>query len=407
MKCIADETCFYESPSPADVFCFTPTLAKLPGGRLVATFDFGGPGVGNLPGPHSLCGDYVCGNQCHVFISDDHGHAWRETCVLPMYHARAFAAPGNRVYLLGAADGLSIAVSHDNGETWSGVATLENRHRWEASGASYDVSEGRIAIVMEQRQTEDDWPGVAPVLMSAKLSDDLTCAENWTFSPPFVFEEHIHVPDQFGIPFYPYGTEKSGGRFCGSPGWLEVNVQRIHDPSHVYYDGRSVILLMRTHTAMTNIAAVARGYWREDGGLAVEPFPTPAGGRRLLVPFPGGHMRFHIVYDEISRLYWLAASQATDSMIRPELLGDDRYGLPDNERHRLVLYFSKNLFDWCFAGVVAIGASQRCSRHYASMVVVGDDLLLLSRSSDEHAPNPHNSNLLTLHRIPDFRRLVY
>ena len=164
---------------------------------------------------------------------------------------------------------------------------------------------------------------------------------------------------------------------------------------------------MRMHTAMTNIAAVARGIRHNDGSLAIEPFSTPAGGKRLLVPFPGGHMRFHIVYDEQSRLYWLASTQATDSMIRPELLGDDRYGLPDNERHRLVLHFSRNLFDWCFAGVIAIGKTPRFSRHYPAMVIVDDDLLLLSRSSDERAPNPHDSNLLTLHRIRDFRKLAY
>ena len=118
-------------------------------------------------------------------------------------------------------------------------------------------------------------------------------------------------------------------------------------------------------------------------------------------------MKFHVVYDEKSKLYWLVTSQSTDSMRRPELLSNDRYGLPDNERHRLALYFSSNLFDWCFAGMIAISPSPKQSRHYASMVICGDDLLIASRSGDELASSAHNGNLNLLHRVHNFRDLVY
>jgi hypothetical protein len=65
------------------------------------------------------------------------------------------------------------------------------------------------------------------------------------------------------------------------------------------------------------------------------------------------------------------------------------------------------MVDWCFAGLVAAGPVERASRHYASTVVDGDDLAILSRSGDEHAHNPHNGNRITLYRVPDFRKLVY
>ena len=127
----------------------------------------------------------------------------------------------------------------------------------------------------------------------------------------------------------------------------------------------------------------------------------------LHIPFPGGQMKFDICYDEISKYYWLICSQTTDSMKRPECLPDDRFGLPDNERHRLVLYFSKNMFDWCFAGVIAIGKTAKQSRHYASMVIKDNDILILSRSGDENALSAHNGNMITLHRVADFRNLTY
>ena len=85
----------------------------------------------------------------------------------------------------------------------------------------------------------------------------------------------------------------------------------------------------------------------------------------------------------------------------------DRINLPNNERHRLVLHFSKNLIDWCFAGVVAIGKTALDARHYASMIVVDQDLCILSRSANQQAKNAHDGNLITFHRVQNFRELVY
>ena len=118
-------------------------------------------------------------------------------------------------------------------------------------------------------------------------------------------------------------------------------------------------------------------------------------------------MKFHILYDEITQLFWLLSTQTTDSMTRAELLPKDRFNLPYNERHRLQLHFSRNCIDWCFAGLVTKTDSPRQARHYASMVIDGDDLLVLSRSGDERAANAHNGNMITFHRIRDFRQLVY
>ena len=85
----------------------------------------------------------------------------------------------------------------------------------------------------------------------------------------------------------------------------------------------------------------------------------------------------------------------------------DRYNLPDNERQRLQLHFSKNCVDWCFAGLVDMGETTGQSRHYASMCILGDDLYILSRSGDSEAATPHNTDMITLHEVKDFRALVY
>ena len=81
--------------------------------------------------------------------------------------------------------------------------------------------------------------------------------------------------------------------------------------------------------------------------------------------------------------------------------------MADNERRRLVLHFSKNCVDWCFAGLICQGDADVESRHYASMAIDGDDMLILSRSGDTRAKNPHDVNRITLHRVRAFRDLVY
>jgi len=41
------------------------------------------------------------------------------------------------------------------------------------------------------------------------------------------------------------------------------------------------------------------------------------------------------------------------------------------------------------------------------MAIDGDDLVVLSRSGDERAKTAHDGNLITFHRVRDFRGLVY
>jgi hypothetical protein len=411
MKTLATEKILFESPDTQNVYCYSPGIARTESGRLIATFDLGGAGVKDLPGVKSTHGDFGLCNQGKVYISDDHGKTWRHTADLPMMHARPFVA-GNAVYVIGHNGVLSISRSDDNGETWSGAYVLDDTEIWHQAPCAVDYRHGKIYLTMEAAVPGATWPGVAPVLMSAAVDSDLTQRENWKFSNKLVFPEKIKNSSVTGTPFYPTEDLNPDGadkRFCGDPCWLESHVVRIYDKNHNLYDpeDKTVYLWMRAHTGMTNIGAIARGEEAEDGSLSLNIAKSPAGSPMIFIPLPGGQMKFHIIYDKETKLYWLLSTQSTDSMTRPHLLPDDRYGLPDNERQRLQLHFSKNLFDWCFAGIVADGGSAKHSRHYASMVIDGNDLLILSRSGDHRAKSAHNGNLITSHKISDFRKLVY
>ena len=406
MKLIATEQIIYKSPSPQEVFCFSPSIAVLPSGRILAGFDFGGPGVAKLPGVKTLSGDYNSGNQGKILASDDGGVTWEHLSDLAMYHARLFV-DGKRVYFLGHDHGITVSASDDEGKTWTDTELLDDSCQWHQSPCAVHMEEDYVYLTMEKK-VGNQWPDVAPVMIRGKRGTDLTKKENWTFSNTFLYPQNM--PTTLGIPFYVTGALTPDGkdkRYCGPPCFLESHVVKIRDKGHILYDENTLHIWMRQHSGLTNIAAIAKCKIKEDGSMEIGMETTPAGTPIFHVPFPGGHMKFDVCYDEKSKYYWLVTSQSTDSMTRPELLPDDRYNIPDNERHRLALYFSTNMFDWCFAGMVAMGKTNLHSRHYASMAIYGDSLLILSRSGDENARTAHNGNLLTLHTVENFRELIY
>jgi hypothetical protein len=256
---------------------------------------------------------------------------------------------------------------------------------------------------------------MAPVLMAAPVNADLGLRKSWTFASELSFREALeqNPVSGVGIPFFKPGPTCPGSgeraRTMSAVGWLETNVVQFIDADHVWYDpeGRTFYLWMRAHTGSTGLAAIAKAVEHPDGSIVTEVASAPSGEPMLFVPCPGGQMRFHILYDEVTALFWLLSSVATDSMTRADRLPDNRFSLPNNERHILALHYSRNCLDWCLAGIVAAGEDPGQARHYASMVIDGEDLHVLSRSGDARAKSSHDTNLITFHTVSRFRNLVY
>ena len=407
-----DYVVVFESPLPDGAFCYTPGLVRLESGRLIATMDLGGLRVPELNPPIALENSERGGftSVGKIFTSDDGGQTWQHRADFPGIHARPFVA-GECIYVLGQAGDLLILRSDDAGETWSLPVKLTNGEYWHQSACNVHYVNGNVYLVMEKRVyfEQDRWPvhEQAPVLMRGRLGDDLTQPENWTFASELAFHDILPYDlDLMGFPFWtPYGTERT----MAPMGWLETNIVQFYDPDHVWYNptGHTFHLWMRAHTGGTGYAAIAKVVEHNDGTMTTQVEAVPSGQRILFVPCPGGQMRFHVLYDEQDKLYWLLSTLAWDSMTHVDKLPADRYNLPNNERQVLALHFSKNMVDWRMAGVVAQGNSARESRHYASMVFDGDDLLVLSRSGDHRAKSAHDGNLITFHRVKNFRSLVY
>ena len=127
-------------------------------------------------------------------------------------------------------------------------------------------------------------------------------------------------------------------------------------------------------------------------------------------PLPGGNGKFFIVYDEQSRMYWMASNPPANSqgvVESPSVLG--------NDRRFLMLWYSLDALNWFPAGCIARAKKLTEAFMYPSLVISGDDLLVLSRTphnysgkrAEARAKNGfHDANLLTLHRVRDFRSLA-
>lgn len=403
----------YRAPDPSRVYAYSPGLTVLPDGTFIATFDH----------EHTLRGE-TCPDgsplKGRIYASTDGGVTWEERATMPIYHARPFVA-GDSVYVLGHNLNLGMVRSDDQGRTWSSASWLTEGQEWHQAPCNVHYAGGRVYLVME-RVTDPSWPEwpvsvMAPVLMSAPVDADLTKRDAWVFSSELTWRDVVKEfgkPNLVGVPFFHIGDATpevaDDHRPMASPGWLETNVVQFTDPNHLWFDptGRTFHLWMRAHTGSTNFAAILKAVESEDRTrIAVSVERAPSGEPLVLLPCPGGHMKFHILYDAPSERYWLLASQPTDSMTRPDRLPANRFNLPSNERQRLVLYFSKNCVDWCFAGRVDDTGDYGQSRHYASMAIYGDDLFVLSRSGDVYAKSAHDTNLITFHTVRDFRKLVY
>ncbi len=383
-RLLAGEKVITTSPNPDSIYLYTPAIAEAFGGRFVVAVDYGGPGTYSLDGPKSDFGDYKAGNQIRVLLSDDKGRTWRETPArIPMMHEILFKAGGS-LYMIGHSGRLLITRSDDNGETWSEPAVLCPEPRWHQSCTAVDVYDGKVTLVYEKWVAEKHkWPGVGPVLMQAREDADLTDPSNWKFSELYNPDDDMEAARPSGIPV----------NAPGAPGMLETNVIRVHNPANPFYDatGKSVALLARASTGFPDIGVMLKGYEREDGSLAIGRFRKNE-GEVYFVHIPGGDLKFHILYDPESRLYWLLHSQIDGRM---------------NYRRRLALSYSPDLLRWTFAGLVAVGPTDHSARHYATMIQDGDDLFIVSRSGDERARTAHDGNIVTFHRIKDFRKLIY
>ncbi|NQT15132.1 MAG: exo-alpha-sialidase [Planctomycetes bacterium] len=348
-----------------------PGIVGAPDGSLLATVPYWWRGGPKRPG------------VVHVLRSSDGGVTWERRPPLEYFTAMPWTHDG-AIYLFAHRDGrgryrnddLVLRRSEDGGRTWSKPVTLFEGPFWNCP-TGIVMSGGYVYRAFDQL----DVPGRAERVAAGDLSRDLMDPAAWRISPPVAFPG-------------PAPALCRGGR-CRKNRWLEPNVIQI---------GEKLRVLSRVEMDSMATANVCGVCDLDDDGerLSLEFVQYH--------PMPGGQNKFHIVYDDVSRLFWTPATLVTDSQDQLGYCQEARKrgeftGGGGNERRILMLMYSVDALNWFQAGCIAMASRLRRSFMYASPWIDGEDLLIVSRTSHE-GRDQHDADRCTFHRVSGFRRLA-
>lgn len=383
---------------PAKAICVgSPDIIQLASGRLIASMELWlkrptSGDEGGIDYPH----------HCKIKASDDGGETWKQISTNGITWGSLFFVK-DALHMIGNDPhkrDIRITRSPDGGETWSDPVVLFNDSRYHGSATPVHEKDGFV-----YRGFEDMDLGSASLVVAGDLSNDLLDPTAWRMS------NKVEPPRN--TPSLSRGAStKRDGRDSGGNWFLEGNVVEIRDELYV---------LLRTRIDVQLTAGMTSVCKLEDDGKTMD--------YRFVqfYPMPGGQNKFKILYDDVSGLYWTCTTVIPDSYQSPKPLAERGFhGNPGNTRRILMLNYSIDGLNWFQAGCVAMSKNPLESFHYSSQVVVGDDLLVLSRSSiggdrqyqdytwrtsytegKAKLPyNNHDSNMITLHRVKNFRSLA-
>jgi hypothetical protein len=212
-------------------------------------------------------------------------------------------------------------------------------------------------------------------LVTCDLARGVMSPDAWTLSDTVP----VAVPPALNPGFFP----------GPSMGTLEGNVIEVNGRLRVL--ARQVVDRYGT----SNIAAVFEV--RQDSG-------APALSFTQLFPIPGAHGKFDIVYDAPSQLYWMATNLESNSQ---NLVTHPSGCHKGRDRRFLTLWYALDALNWFPAGYIAVAEQMEQTFNYPCMIIDGDDLAILSRTTLNAAHyTSHDADAVTFHRVPHFRSLA-
>ncbi len=344
-------------------FVGSPTLAILPNGHYVAGHDLFRRGGGETE---------KVGGITKVFRSTDRGATWSPTARIEGAFWSTLFAHGGSLYLFGytkQGGAMVIRRSDDEGATWTEPldATSGLLHPGPAGGTPNPpvVHGGRLWIASGTRA------------VSAPTGADLLQAAAWTRSR--------------GL-----GGDSSwlGGRFTF---WSEGQV--------VASPATGVLVLPKI---------------KDRNNTALLRYVDPAGRPQFdpaqdFASLPGADKKFGVRYDDVSGRFWALTNPVLPQHTPKKKWKPTwrnpfrRVASPNMVRNTAALYSSADLRTWELERVVLYSAdAKHVGFQYLNFLIEGADIVLVSRTAYNvglwKTPRAHDSNLLTFHRIPNFRQ---
>ncbi|WP_148072631.1 sialidase family protein [Bythopirellula goksoeyrii] len=310
------------------------------------------------------------GGYIIVTKSKNGGKTWERMPDLPYAEATPFLAQ-DKLYLFTQPkqhQDVYYMCSSDNGESWTEAVKVMEGPFWNCQTNFVEKDENLYWVLDKNHQ--------GTVAIAGDLSMDLLDPKAWRVSN---FLEPVMTPPEFrptGTKRYASQKEKSRFRDWN----LEGNLMLVDD---------QIRIAARVNPNPGGTPAIATLFDLEDkNGQLTLSYDQH-------YPWPGAQSKFAILHDSKTNLFWMACNLAMGP------LGEEA---PD--RRYLMLYFGHDGLNWLPAGCVAFAPTPGQSFMYPSMLIDGDDIVILSRTARESG-HFHDADLSTFHRIKDFRLLAW
>lgn len=346
----------------------TPSLVKLPSGRLVASMD-----VYAKDAPQNLS---------MLFYSEDGGANWRYlTQLFPCYWGKLFVHK-EVLYLLSQSTeygDLLIGASYDEGHTFTPPVRLFSGSckpkGWGPHHQSMPIlrHNGRLFTSCEYGGFQQGRRTHAAGVLSVSVDADLLSPESWELSDFLYYDESWKDAP----------TKRCLGMMEGSivlgPDGTMYNIMRV------------------------NIAESGEPTYGKALLLRVDPdHPGRMPKFERFVDMPGAcNARFSVYRDPVTKKYVSIVNE-----IKPALYPD---GLPLRVRNVASLAVSENLLDWKVVRRLHDYShldTQYVGMQYIDLLIDGDDLFYLSRTALNGASNFHDTNYSTFHVLRNFRQYL-
>jgi len=355
----------------------SPSIVRLPGGDLLITHDYFGPGAARTPeGEWGLTS---------VYRSSDDGRTWATVNHIMGSFWGGLFVHQEAVHLLGISQEYGSVVirrSDDGGLTWTHPADdrsgllFRGGPRREAPNyhcAPVPVLQagGRLYRAVEDCDPCVWGSGFRSCVISADEAADLLDAASWTMSNK--------------LPFDPAWTPPAWGQ-VDVPGWLEGNV--VESP-----DGELWNILRFNSAPAVDKAAMVRV---EEDGARLDFDPGTG-----FIDLPGGMTKFTIRRDPATGLYLTLSNNNTDPAWATQRNVLSLHASEDLRRWRHVKTLREDDSGLPWADSVRLTGFQ-----YVDWQFDGDDLIYVVRTAYRGAHNFHDANRVTFHRLPAYSQLL-
>ncbi|MBA7577250.1 hypothetical protein ES708_19097 [subsurface metagenome] len=357
-------TVIAHSPAHTEKYIGSPSIVVLPDGDYIVSHDHFGPGGRRLLYKETL-----------IYRSVDRGKTWTKLATIQnQFWSTLFYFHGD-LYLIGTRGGSSdilIRKSSDGGVNWTlplddqtGVIAEGHYHCAPIPVVEHD---GRIWRAMEIADPEKS--SAQAVMLSAPVEKDLLKASSWKISRGLGITRH----------WYNSNMET----------WIEGNAV-------VKPNGKMANIMRVQITGEYGLAAIIDV---SDDGMTLSFDPQNG-----FIWLPGGTgKKFTIRFNSISGKYW-----SITNWIQPRDLKFLKHRDAGSIRNSVALVSSNNLIDWTIERVILYHPDPvKHAFQYTDWTYEGDDIIAVIRTSYDDglggAPNHHDANFMTFHRVVDFRK---